>query len=220
MNVSVILLAGGVGARLGTPIPKQFLPLGEQIVALHSFSLFLSLPCVQEIIVVAQENYHSLFPQHAKVHFAQPGTRRQDSLFAGLEQVSPHCDLVCIHDAARPFVTLDAVERVLTAAQTHGAAALAIPVRDTIKKVDPAHFVQTTLDRSSLWQMHTPQVATPQLLRQGFAFAQTQTLTDDSALIELTRYPVKLVEDSPLNFKITTQEDLLLAQAWHHANSK
>lgn len=215
MNVSVILLAGGQGSRMRSSVPKQFLHLQGKPLALYSFELFTSLSWVMELIVVCDPQYQSLFPRFTlpSVRFAIPGERRQDSVYNGFKEISPTADLVCIHDSARPFLEKGNLEEVLEAARLYGAAALAVPAKNTIKETDPNQFVQRTLDRSKLWEMHTPQIATPQLISKGFEIALEYGLSvsDDAGLIELTGHPVKLVKDSYQNFKITTPEDWQIA---------
>lgn len=214
-KVSVILLAGGQGCRMQSAIPKQFLSLQGKPVALYPFELFSSCPHVAEIIIVCEPQYQSLFPRFTlpAVKFALPGRRRQDSVYNGLLETSPQADLICIHDSARPFLSKDNLDQLLEEAKRYGAAALAVPAKNTIKETDPNQFVQRTLDRSNLWEMHTPQVATPSLLRKGFEIALEYNLdvTDDASLIELTGHPIKLVKDSYQNFKITTPEDWQIA---------
>ncbi|MBI3236762.1 MAG: 2-C-methyl-D-erythritol 4-phosphate cytidylyltransferase [Chlamydiales bacterium] len=212
---SVILLAGGEGTRLPSQTPKQFLNLHDKPVALHSFDLFANSPHVLEIVVVCALPYRHLFPSlpSIQVHFALPGKRRQDSVYNGLLALSENPPIVCIHDSARPFLSNDAFEQLLEKAFLYKAAALAVPIKNTIKESDPNQFVQRTLDRSLLWEMHTPQAAAPHLLHKGFEIARAFDLdvTDDMALIELIGHPVKLVQDSPRNFKITTSQDWEIA---------
>jgi 2-C-methyl-D-erythritol 4-phosphate cytidylyltransferase len=212
MVTSVILLAGGVGSRMGAEIPKQFLQvLGKPIVN-YSFELFLAMEEVDEIVVVCGQEYRSYFEQASpkRIAFAQPGVRRQDSMQNGLREISNTAHLVCVHDAARPCVTEAQVQSVLAAAQEEGAAVLGMPIKSTVKEVDRNGFVIRTLDRSHVWEMQTPQVATPTLLRGGLEVAAEQglTVTDDMALVELLDSPVKVVEGSYDNLKVTTPEDL------------
>ncbi len=192
--------------------PKQFLSLNDKPVALHSFELFASLEEISEIIVVCDSQYHSLFP--STVTFALPGARRQDSLYNGLQKISSLCDLVCVHDAARPLLQKNDLQTLLAEASNHRAAALAMPVKCTIKQADAQGFVTSTLDRSTLWEMQTPQVATPALLAEGLKIAQAKnlTITDEAALVELTGHAVKLVTGSYSNIKITTPEDWALIE--------
>ncbi|MES2121328.1 MAG: 2-C-methyl-D-erythritol 4-phosphate cytidylyltransferase [Chlamydiota bacterium] len=221
MSVSVILLSGGRGTRFGGPLPKQYLPIHEKAAILYSFETCANHPSVSEIIVVCEENYRSLFPAppHLRLAFALPGERRQDSVFHGFQIISPTAQLVCVHDGARPLLSHEDLTAVINAAHEHGAATLAIKAQNTIKEASPTGFIAKTLDRSILWEMQTPQVFTPDLLKKGFALANASgyQVTDDNSIVELTGHPIKLVQSQHCNLKITTAEDLLLAKAITHA---
>ena len=209
MKLSIILLAGGKGTRMGSPIPKVFLPLNGKPIALHSFELFQSLPYTHEIIVVCPQDYHHLFPQNTL--FACPGKERQDSVKNGFEKTS--FDTILIHDAARPFITKEAIDKLLDEGLSTGAATLGTPLKYTIKEVSLDRIVKKTLDRSLLYAMQTPQLLKRDILQKGLdaARAQNLTLTDDVALAELIEHPVKIVPGPSRNIKITTPEDLQLA---------
>jgi len=216
--VSVILLAGGKGTRMRSSIPKQYLPLGGKPLALYSLELFAACKAISEIIIVCDLFYQPLFmPHHTSLLFATPGNRRQDSVYSGLQKTSnpsKKTHLICVHDSARPLAAPSDLMNVLAEAKKHGAAAAANLVKNTIKECDPQGFVQSTLDRSQLWEMYTPQVVEASLLKRGFKIAleNNLTVTDDAALVELTGHPVKLVQGSYSNIKITTPEDLPLAE--------
>lgn len=216
-DISVIIVAGGIGSRMGTPIPKQFLPLGGIPIVLHSFHVFAELAEVAEIVIVCDSSYQKYFPYLTtpQVRFADSGERRQDSVWNGLQICSESSHLICIHDSARPFLQKEDVAAVLASAREHKAAALAAPVKQTIKQADEKGFVVKTLDRSHVWEMHTPQVIAPDLLRAGFEIAiqRNLTVTDDASLVELIGHPVKLVRGADQNLKVTTPTDLTIAQA-------
>lgn len=215
MKTSVILLSGGKGLRMGGSVPKQYLKLHGIEVALYSFRLFESMPRVEEIIVVAEPEYQYLFASERKpVKYALPGARRQDSLKQGMELLSSDAELICVHDAARPLVTFDEVSRVLEAGEKFGAAALGVPVKATLKKVQNG-LIACTVDRSDIWEIQTPQVVKRTWLEEGMAHATAQQLnvTDDVGLAELLGRQVKAVEGSSCNLKVTTPEDLKMASA-------
>jgi 2-C-methyl-D-erythritol 4-phosphate cytidylyltransferase len=215
---SVILLAGGAGARMLQAIPKQYLSIGGKQMAHHSMDVFLSIPEITEIIIVCEEQYRANFEayngSHTPISFASPGKRRQDSVYSGLQAVCNHNQLICIHDSARPLVDRATVYRVIHAAHLDGAAIAAMPLKFTVKEVSSNNYVQKTLDRSCLWEIQTPQAASFKLLQEGFRKANQEniTVTDDASLIELTGNPIKVVEGSYANLKITTTEDLLIAE--------
>ena len=198
---------------MGHAIPKQFLPLGEKPIILHSLEIFTQISHIQEIIVVCEEKYQSLFSSFP-VKFALPGLRRQDSVLNGLQKVSKDIPWVAIHDGARPCISKELVCTLIQEGQTHGAACLATPVRLTIKQSCPENFVRKTLDREQLWECQTPQLMKKDLLARGFAHAREKglTVTDDVSLVELLNHPVKLVKGCYSNIKITTPEDLISAQ--------
>ncbi len=212
-DLCIILLAGGVGARMGSATPKQFLQLKNKAVARHSFDLFMSLPEALEIVVVCAPQYQRLFPQinsDVRLIFALPGERRQDSVYNGLQASGSSSSLICIHDAARPCINLPLVQRVLAAGREYGAAAAGMPVKFTVKECNQEQLVAYTPNRSRLWEVQTPQVIRRDLLEQGFAHAMQHQIavTDDVSLVELLKSPVKLVEGCHTNLKITTPEDL------------
>lgn len=216
-KTSLILLAGGIGSRMQTTQPKQYLMLMDKPIAYYSLELFLSLPEISEVIIVANPLYHSLFQPFTNhttpIKFAFPGLRRQDSVYSGLEQVANDSDFICIHDAARPFVSKNSVKELLKEGYIHKAATLAVPLKFTVKQSGPDGFVHSTLDRNKLFEIQTPQILSKTILSEGFAYANQHnlTVTDDVSLAELIEKPVKLVEGSYLNIKITTPEDLLIA---------
>jgi 2-C-methyl-D-erythritol 4-phosphate cytidylyltransferase len=216
-DVSVILLAGGVGSRFGSEIPKQFLTLGHAPVALHSFEVFCSLDDISEIAIVCAPEYRALFPKpraEISIKFALPGKRRQDSVYNGLQVLGKNTPFTCVHDAARPLITEEIARDVFAAAREHGAATVGVPVKFTLKEADASHFVRNTPDRTAIWEIQTPQVMRTDWLREGFEYVNSNhiTVTDDVSLVEKLNYPVKLVNGSSRNLKITTIEDFTLLE--------
>jgi len=216
MSISVILLAGGLGSRMKSETPKQFIPLLGKRLVLYSLDLFLTLPDVYEIVIVCPKGFEEIFPSNTPVplRFASPGARRQDSLFNGFSSLSLDSSLVCIHDAARPLIKREDVEKAIAAARKYQAAVLATSVKMTIKEANTEGMVLRTLDRSTLFEIQTPQVITSELLKKGLqlAYERDLTVTDDVSLVELLGHPVKLVPGSYTNIKITTPDDLLIAE--------
>ncbi|MCH9613163.1 MAG: 2-C-methyl-D-erythritol 4-phosphate cytidylyltransferase [Chlamydiia bacterium] len=207
MKVAVILLAGGTGTRMGTSVPKQFLDLDGKPIARYSFDLFKELDYVTQVVVVCPEIYREIFPPDTT--FANPGERRQDSVYNGFLETARGVDLICIHDAARPFISKEDVEKLLQEALVSKAATLACPVRYTVKEVTEG-LIQKTLNRTNLYEIHTPQMISPELLEEGFKKATDEeiSVTDDVSLVELLKRPVSVVEGSPKNIKITYPDDL------------
>ncbi|KAL5182276.1 2-C-methyl-D-erythritol 4-phosphate cytidylyltransferase, chloroplastic [Glycine soja] len=233
-SVSVVLLAGGQGKRMGASMPKQYLPLFGQPIALYSFHTFFHLVQVKEIIVVCDPSYKDIFEDakgdyQAELKFALPGKERQDSVYNGfqeypyitircsfmfLQALDPNSELVCIHDSARPLVLSADVKKVLKDGLLNGAAVLGVPVKATIKEANRESFVVKTLDRKTLWEMQTPQVIKPELLRKGFELVNREGLevTDDVSIVEHLKHPVYITQGSYTNIKVTTPDDMLLAE--------
>ncbi|CAM9790223.1 unnamed protein product [Discosporangium mesarthrocarpum] len=216
-KVAAVLLAGGVGKRMQADRPKQFLELNGKPVLQHSLDLFLSLEGVHQIVMVLDEQYRDLFQdlqqQEPRLVFADPGKERQDSVYNALQQVVEGTSVVCIHDAARPLVTKDCVYKVLSDAEQHGAAVLGVPMKVTVKESEDGEFVLRTIDRSRLWDIQTPQVVKPDILRHGFEKVEAEgwEVTDDVSIVEQLDLPVKLTMGEYTNLKLTTPEDLVIA---------
>lgn len=218
-SVSVILLAGGKGKRMGASMPKQYLPLLGQPIALYSLYTFSQMIEVKEIVVVCDPSYKDIFEDtkdkiHVDLLFSEPGKERQDSVYSGLQAIDSDAELVCIHDSARPLVLSQDIEKVLKDGWLHGAAVLGVPVKATIKEANNESFVVKTLDRKTLWEMQTPQVIKPALLKEGFDLVKRRGLevTDDVSIVEHLGHPVYITEGSYTNIKITTPDDLLVAE--------
>ncbi|RLN04117.1 2-C-methyl-D-erythritol 4-phosphate cytidylyltransferase, chloroplastic-like [Panicum miliaceum] len=218
-SVSVILLSGGQGKRMGASMPKQYLPLLGLPIALHSLKTFCQLKEVKEVVVVCDPDYRDVFEGSSEnlqipLKFACPGKERQDSVFNGLQEIDGDSELVCVHDSARPIVSSEDVKKVLEDAAVHGAAVLGVPVKATIKEANSDSFVVKTLDRKTLWEMQTPQVMKPNLLKDGFELVRRDGLevTDDVSIVEYLKHPVYITEGSYTNIKVTTPDDMLLAE--------
>jgi 2-C-methyl-D-erythritol 4-phosphate cytidylyltransferase len=223
MRTLAIVLAGGVGKRMGAPTNKQFLLLDNRPIIVHALQIFQEcrsvdtiylvvnqkdLPTIQEEIL---EGHH--FTKIAKLVIG--GRLRQDSVRNGLEAIDEPCDTVIIHDAARPFVSPAFVEKMISLMEMFDAIIPAIPVRDTIKAISKEGFVLKTLERDTLWQIQTPQVFKYDLIAKAYREGMTRKLLgyDDAAFVEYLGKKVKVVEGSPYNLKITTPEDLVIARA-------
>ncbi len=211
MSISVILLAGGSGSRMKSQLPKQFMRLNGKQIAHHSLDVFLAYPDVAEVIVVCNPAFRSHFSGYP-VKFALPGKRRQDSLFNGLNSAT--CDWICVHDSVRPFITPSMLKRLFKEGKKTGAATLGMPMKWTVKLCGDKKLVKQTLNRGQAWEGQTPQFLAKEVLLKGFAYANEHdvTVTDDVSLAELINHPVTLVEGAYNNLKITTPEDLIIAE--------
>ena len=215
--ISALLLCGGRGTRFGGPTPKQYMMLSGKKIAHYSLDVLLSSPHITEVIIVCDTSYQEHFSSYMtdnKIVFALSGNTRQESVYSGLCSVSTLAQYVCVHDGARPFLTHDLLEATISQAITHGAAALAVPAKNTIKMVSSTGFVAKTLERESLVEMQTPQALCIDILKQGMKLAKERNIlaSDDVSLAELIDTPVKIVTSTYSNIKITTKEDMALAQ--------
>jgi len=220
LSVGVIVPAAGQGKRMGTKESKPFLVLKDRPVLLHTLEVFESHPDVDEIVVVCKESemerVSALVEQagFSKVTAIVPGGReRQESVRFGLQRLKT--EWVLVHDGVRPFVSHEAISRLLETVKMHGAAILAVPVKDTVKMVDDAGIVERTPDRSRLWAVQTPQAFRREWLVEAHELAarQDQMATDDAMLIEEMGLDVRVVEGEYTNIKLTTPEDMIMAEA-------
>ena len=217
-QIAAILLAGGKGKRMKSAVPKQFLPLLGKPVFLRSLEVFTSMETIASIVVVLDESfraeYESIISQDSRIVWADPGAERQDSVFNALQRVPEHCNIVAVHDVARPLVTKTEVDNVIADCIQHGAAVLGVPMKATVKESEDGQFVLRTVPRSRLWEVHTPQVIRKDLLINGFEKVKREKLkiTDDVSVIEALGLPVKLTLGEYTNIKLTTPEDLSVAE--------
>ena len=220
MNIAMIAAAGS-GTRMASDRPKQFLLLAGAPIIFHTLKPFEQCESIHEVIVVlpAEESagFVSLAGKYGlrKVARVVPGgVTRADSVKRGLMAIrSATVEIVAVHDGVRPFVTVEEIDRTVAAARTDGAAILVAPATDTIKQVSDGSVVKT-LDRSTLRRALTPQCFQYELLRQAYQRADVNdpSLTDESALIEQLGQRVSVVEGSARNIKITSAEDLVIAE--------
>jgi 2-C-methyl-D-erythritol 4-phosphate cytidylyltransferase len=186
---------------------------------LHSAERFLNRPDVKQVIVVIAADDRELFNLKFGANIAilgvtvvEGGQERTDSVQRALEQVKEGIDFVAVHDAARPCLAEAWIDDVFAAAARDGAAILAAPVAETLKRGDEKKRVIETVDRRNLWIAQTPQVFRRQLLVEAYAKRGKENVTDDAQLVERLGQPVTIVPSSPLNIKITTRDDLKLAE--------
>ena len=218
MKVSAIIPAAGSGERFGEE--KQFKLLSGRPLFFHTLKLFLQSDYIDEIIVaVPSANVDSTHRDVMSMSAGKPvkvvagGTRRQDSVKNGIDVSDSDSTLVCIHDAARPFVTEDLIQRSISACEFADGAVVGIPSKDTVKFSENG-LVKETLDREKIWLAQTPQCFHKNKLLQALYYAETENLTgtDESALMEAMGFSIKLVEGDSNNFKITTKDDWIRAE--------
>jgi 2-C-methyl-D-erythritol 4-phosphate cytidylyltransferase len=216
----VILAAAGQSSRFqDANYKKPFAPLAGRPVWLHSAEKFIDRPDVKQVVVVVspedRESFREKFGANLAfmgITLAEGGTQRADSVRNGLEKLGPEIDMVAIHDAARPCIASAWIDRVFEAGVRTGAAILATPVVGTLKRVGPDHTITGTVDRTGLWEAQTPQVFTRDLLTRAFAAKHDPAHTDEAQLVEALGHRVTVVPGSPINLKITSREDLRLAE--------
>lgn len=214
-DVGAIIVAAGASQRMAN-INKIFAPLGNKPLLAWSVDTCQGCNLVRQIVLVLSdkdlERGQKLKEERgwSRVTLCLGGARRQDSVNKGLEKLET-CHWVMIHDGARPFLTLSLIENGLKAAAETGAAVAAVPVKDTIKLADDSGLVEDTLQRSKLWAAQTPQVFSFDIISQACRKV-IREVTDDAAAVERLGYKVKLYMGSYNNIKVTTPEDLLLAQ--------
>jgi 2-C-methyl-D-erythritol 4-phosphate cytidylyltransferase/2-C-methyl-D-erythritol 2,4-cyclodiphosphate synthase len=219
MDVGVIVVAGGRGSRLGGSVPKQLRDLGGQTILQRSVAAFDHHPDIAHLVVVLPEELvpsgpRLVGPTTRPVAIVAGGARRQDSVARGFEAVPPACAVVLVHDAARPFVGADVIDRVIDASRASGVAVPALPSRDTVKRVRDGNVVGETLPRDRIWLAQTPQGFRRDLLAEAVALGQQSTeATDEAMLAEQAGRRVVVVEGDARNVKITTADDLRAARA-------
>ena len=217
---SAVIVAAGSARRM-EGIDKMLAPLGELPVLVHTLYAFQDCPAVEEIVVVTRENLlvevgricrEFAFDKVSKVVVG--GEERIHSVQAGLGEVRPEAELIAIHDGARPLVTGEMIGQAVEAAALTGAAAPALPLTDTVKRVQDGR-TEETVDRSQLRAVQTPQVFEAGLIRAATkkALEDGQLLTDDCGAVERLGMPVTLIQGSRENIKITTPLDLVLGEA-------
>src|SRR5689334_14619147 len=222
MRVTAIIAAAGAGKRLGSPAPKQLLDLGGKTILARSVEAFDGHPSISDIVVVLPPDLASagaesyLGPTSRPVVVAAGGARRQDSVANAFAVVDPSAEIVLIHDAARPFVTSEVIDRTIEAAGTFGAAVAAIEASDTVKRVERhpnGALVVETIPRSTIFLAQTPQGFRREVLADAVALGRSGVeATDEAALAELAGHQVHIVAGDPGNVKITTEQDLMAAR--------
>lgn len=223
MQVTAIVLAAGVGRRIGGDVAKGFLPIAGRPLVLRTLDRMFAAQTVSEVIlVVAPEEIDrcramleadSTLRDHPCT--LQPGgTTRQHSARLGLERVGANTDIVIIHDAARPFVSARLIDDCVHWAKEKGAVIVGLPARDTIKMVGDDRLVRSTPERRWLWEIQTPQVFHRELIIAAHRQAECDgvEVTDDAMLVERLDKPVYVLEGERTNLKITLPEDLWLAE--------
>jgi 2-C-methyl-D-erythritol 4-phosphate cytidylyltransferase/2-C-methyl-D-erythritol 2,4-cyclodiphosphate synthase len=220
MHVTAIIAAAGAGRRLGAAKPKQLLDIGGGSMLQHSVRAFLGHPRVADVVVVVSPDLTTLAlagiepSRAAALRVVKGGDRRQDSVANGFAAVAPESDVVLIHDAARPFVSADLIDRTIDAAAAHGAAIAALQSRDTVKRVAGDGRITETIPRETIYLAQTPQGFRRDVLAAAIELGRSGVeATDEAMLAERAGYHVHVVDGDPGNVKVTTSADLDAARA-------
>ena len=221
MRVNAVIVAAGEGRRMGGAA-KPLLKLAGREIILHTLERFAASTVGKAIVVVSERERASFERLLAAAKLKRlewvlqnGGARRQDSVARGLDALDRDCEIVVVHDAVRPLVPPALIDRCVAAAEKDGAAVAGLPVADTIKIVGADRRVISTPPRASLWEIQTPQAFRAALLREAHRRAEADKIeaTDDAMLVERLGEKVVVVEGERRNIKITTPEDLLIAEA-------
>ena len=223
MRAAALVLGAGRGERLAEAVPKAFVPLCGKTLLVRALAAMAAAPEIDAVMPIVGRSdlsrLKALEPELASIPGLLPpvigGAERQDSMRAGLAALPPDVAFVAVHDAARPLVATEAIGRVVDAARRSGAAILAVPVRDTIKRVREGLIVETP-NRSECYTAQTPQVFRVEVLREALEKAAAEGFigTDDAEIVERIGVPVTVVSGDPSNIKITDRADLIAAERW------
>ena len=217
-KVSAIILAAGSGSRFGEK--KQFKKLNGKPIWAYSLNAFIKSKCVDDLILVIpndsletlkQSQVFTSLNKTNNIKLVSGGESRKDSVFNGLKVVKKAIDIVCIHDAARPFIKASYIKHSVEACSEFDGAIIAIPSVDTVKKVDK-QIIKNTIDRESLWMAQTPQTFKKDKLLYAIKNSSHLNITDESMLMEEANFKIKLIEGDQSNFKITNEIDWELAK--------
>ena len=221
--VSAIIAAAGMSNRMGSKINKQFIHIDSKPILAHAIEKFETDRFVDEIVVVCREEEIEYcrreivkkygFKKVMKI--VKGGKERQDSVYNGLMALDKKCDMVLIHDGARPFVKVESIEAGIKGVEENGACIIGVPVKDTIKLIKDECIIENTPDRRFIWAAQTPQCFFYDIIMKAYRQAVEDQFigTDDGMLVERLGYKVKMIMGDYNNIKITTPEDLIIAES-------
>jgi 2-C-methyl-D-erythritol 4-phosphate cytidylyltransferase len=219
-SAAAIVAAGGSGKRMGGVVPKQLLEIRHKPILVHTLEKLGRVPDILFIVVAVPaalvETVIRLLPEWnipKSVRVVEGGVERQDSVRRALRVLPDEADPVLVHDAVRPFISVHKIREVLSAAERHGSAILALRAKNTIKR-GRGDWVEETMDRNALWETQTPQAFRRDILVRAYEKAEADgfSATDDSQLVERLGHPVRIVTGEETNIKITSPADLRLAE--------
>lgn len=220
-DVGVIVVAAGQGTRAGTSELKQFRWIAGKPMLLHSIHAFQRRQDVAQVVAVLPRSFAGDPPPWIfqsdieRLMVSVGGAERGDSVWSGIEDLEDEVKIVVVHDAARPLITDDTIDRVIAAARRGVSAVAALPVADTIKEVDETHHIVRTVDRQRYWRVQTPQAFPRGIIEQAYraALEERRYATDDAALVEHLGHPVVVVRGSERGMKVTDERDFAFLEA-------
>lgn len=213
----VVIVAAGSGSRMKMGINKQFIKLNDKEIIAYTIDKFYNHDEINDIVIVIKKEEIEFFTteiinkyNYKNIKIAYGGLQRQDSVYNGIKLLNEDCDLILVHDGARPFITNDIISNSIEEAKKNSAVVVGVPVKDTIKIINENNEIIDTPNRSQLWAVQTPQTFKYDVLKKAYedAFECDFYGTDDAMLVERIGYKVKMIEGSYNNIKITTREDL------------
>jgi 2-C-methyl-D-erythritol 4-phosphate cytidylyltransferase len=219
---SVIIPAAGLGRRMNASVSKQYLQLNGKPILAHTLDAFEKCPLIDEIVLVINPDELELCQEqvigaysYTKIKLVAGGDTRQESVYAGLKAVNPRTRIVLIHDGARPLIRQSVIRKSIEETLKHRATVVGVPAKNTIKVINEDGFVEATPDRNYLVEIQTPQTFDYDLIKEAHQKALESGVvgTDDAFLVEWLKIPVKIVAGDYTNIKITTPEDLTIAES-------
>ena len=221
-NVAIIT-AAGIGKRMNANQPKQYLELAGRPILSHTLEKFERAKSVDAIVLVCDVSSLSLVKSVILKKYPSPkvkwvvsgGVKRQDSVHAGIKAIPMGTQNICVHDGVRPFITPELIDKSFEEAENHGACIVAIPMKDTIKRVDNEGRIVETVERAGLWRAQTPQTFKYEIIETAMKQAMTEGFygTDEAMLVERLGHEIYILSGDEKNIKITTPEDLIIAEA-------
>ena len=221
MGISAIIPAAGQGKRFGKK--KQLILINNRPLLFYTLIPFIKCDLINEIIIALPHEdidfvnkYLIELNYEKKINLIKGGQERQYSVLNAISQTNKNNDIICIHDAVRPFISLELLEKTIESCILNGAAIVAVPSVDTLKKIKKSYVVKT-VSRETIWKAQTPQIFKRSILERSLSIAIKSNMneTDESSIVEKAGYKVSIVEGSPLNIKITSEEDWMIANAIH-----
>jgi len=221
LGISAIIPAAGQGKRFGKK--KQLILINNRPLLFYTLIPFIKCDLINEIIIALPpedidfvNKYLIELNYEKKINLIKGGKERQYSVLNAISQTNKNNDIICIHDAVRPFISLEILEKTIESCILNGAAIVAVPSVDTLKKIKNS-YVAKTVSRETIWKAQTPQIFKRSILERSLSVAIKSNMneTDESSIVEKAGYKVSIVEGSPLNIKITSEEDWMIANAIH-----